>query len=251
MKKRKYTDIVIDIDSVFYRVGDRSIGSIGHEVIKNWFNTLKSNHNIYLVSNRLSLKEVEKKLRNYKIHRIPKNIYCYKDNIDFRRCVIEKLIKFELNNQNLSSVLFISGNPGFIAFRENLGITTCYVRELNKEYKEASIGTLSVDRVSAIASLGMYQTIQDDKKVTKNLNIKDYIYIIGSGYDLLKRESFNNNATFSREYKDTDVNNTLAVSDNLLELCEYKQKQIATLFINNGHNDRIDLITTYEKRLKI
>lgn len=256
MRKRKYTNLAIDIDSVFYRIEDRDLRLPSQQIIKTWFNTLKENYNIYLVSNKYSCHEVEKKLRKYKIHRIPKGIYCYKDNIGFRREVIEKLINLESNDKKLSSVLFVSGNPYFLAAISNLGLTTCYVKELNKKNQENTVGTFTVDKVNSISSIGMYQntTIQplsNEQTTTKNLNIKNYIYIIGSGYDLIPKTAFNSNAIFTKEYNDTDINDTLAVSDDQLELLVYKRSRIATLFINNGYNDTVDLKTTYEKKIKI
>lgn len=257
MKQRKYTDLIVDIDSVFYRIGDKNIHLISHEVIKNWFNTLKEHYNIYLVSTRLSSHEVEKRLRNFKVHRIPKGIYCCKSNIDFRRNVIEQLIN-KTNDRKLSSVLLVSGNPFFLASKENSGITTCYVRELNKEYKETSIASLSVDRVNALVSLGMYQktstpTIKSEEKTVKNLDISDYLYIIGSGYNLITRETFNLNATFTKEYNNTDEEQTLVVSANPQEIWDYNHTNhnIRTLFLNTGYNDTIDITPTYEKRLQI
>ena len=254
MDKRKFTDLVIDIDSVFYRVGDRSLKLISNEVMKNWFNTLKENHNIYLVSNRLDFHEVEKRLKQYKINRIPKEIYTYKEKIDFRRKVVEKLIKYQSLDKHLSKVLFVSGNPYFIKEIDVLGLKTCYVRELNRDCKDIKVGTFSVDRIGAINSILLYQDAENNdvsKKASKvkNLEIADYTYIIGSGYKLLDRKEFNENAIFSRSYNNTNPKDTLAVSSDLLELFSYQRQAIATLFLNNGSNDSFDTAPTFEKKI--
>lgn len=250
MDKNKFTDIVIDIDSMFSKVSDRSFRLIEQDVIKLWLNSLKANSNIYVVSSKLDTREIERKLRKYRVHRIIKAIYVAKDDIEFRRNVIDNLIGKQFVSRDLSNVLFVSGNPYFITQKTDLKLNTCYVKELNRKNSSLNVGTFRVDKLSSINSLTPFTDRKKEKvPLASKVSIKDYLYIIGSGYTLVNPDIFNKKAVFLDEEDICNKDTTLAVSDDLYEIRKYNSMDFDTLFINTGINDCLDIKATYEKKL--